>query len=284
MGEQRVAIVTGATSGIGRWIALGLVRAGLHTVLVVRDAGRGAATRAWIAERAPGGTSEVIEADLSLLEQARAAAERIAAKHPRLAVLVNNAGLFSERRRVTAEGHELVLAVNHLAPFVLTQALIDALRNGGPARIVNVGSAASDDTRIDLNDLEGVRNWSRMRAYAQSKLALMMATFAWAERLDGTGVTANVVHPGVVATNIGKVPGLVGIAWTVMMPFMLNAERGADTPVHVALAPELEGVSGRYFKRRKQVQPNPLARDPALAARLWAETERLSGTPEREGA
>lgn len=276
--EQRVAVVTGATSGIGRWIALGLARAGLHTVLVVRDAGRGTATRAWIAERAPGATTEVMAADLSLLAQARAVAERIAAIHPRLAILVNNAGLFSERRRVTAEGHELVLAVNHLAPFVLTQALIDALGNGAPARIVNIGSAASDDARIDLDDLEGVRRWSRMRAYGQSKLALTMATFAWAERLDGTGITANVVHPGVVATNIARVPGLIGIAWRLMMPFMLSAERGADTPLYVALAPELEGVSGRYFKRRKQAQPNPLACDSGLVARLWAETERLCGT------
>lgn len=278
MVEQRVAVVTGATSGIGRWIALGLARAGLHTVLVVRDARRGAATRAWIAERAPGTPTEVIEADLSLLQQARAAAERIVAEHPRLAILVNNAGLFSERRRVTAEGHELVLAVNHLAPFVFTRALIDALGNGAPARIVNIGSAASDDVRIDLNDMEGVRRWGRMQAYGQSKLALMMATFGWAERLKGTGITANVVHPGVVATNIGKVPGLVGIVWTLMMPFMLSAERGADTPLHVALAPELEGVSGRYFKRRKQVEPNPLARDAGLVARLWAETERRSDT------
>lgn len=284
MVEQKVAVVTGATSGIGRWIALGLAQAGLHTVLVVRDAGRGAATRKWIAEQAPGAATEVIEADLSLLAQARAAAERIAAKHPRLAVLVNNAGLFSERRRVTAEGHELVLAVNHLAPFVLTHALIDALRNGAPARIVNVGSAASDDARINLDDLEGVRRWSRLPAYGQSKLALMMATFAWAERLKGTGITANVVHPGVVATNIAKVPGLVGIAWRLMMPFMLSAERGADTPLHVALAPELEGVSGRYFKRRKEMRPNPLARDPGLVARLWADTERLSGTGGRRAS
>jgi NAD(P)-dependent dehydrogenase (short-subunit alcohol dehydrogenase family) len=255
-----------------------LARAGLHTVLVARNAGRGAATQAWIAERAPGAATEVVEADLSLLAQARAAAERIAARHPRLAILVNNAGLFSERRRVTAEGHELVLAVNHLAPFVLTQALIDALRNGAPARIVNIGSAASDGARIDLDDLEGVRRWSSTRAYGQSKLALMMATFAWAERLGGTGITANVVHPGMVATNIAKVPGVVGIAWRLMMPFMLSAERGADTPLHVALAPELENVSGRYFKRRKPVQPNPLARDAGLVARLSAETERLCGT------
>lgn len=276
MDEQKVAVVTGATSGIGRWIALGLARMGLRTVLVARDAGRGEATRAWIAERAPGAATELIEADLSSLAQARTAAERIAAAHPRVSILVNNAGLFSERRRLTAEGHELVLAVNHLAPFVLTQALLATLRNGAPSRVVNIGSAASDDARIDLDDLEGMCRWSRMHAYGQSKLALMMATFAWAERLAGTGITANVVHPGVVATKIARVPGLIGIAWTLMMPFLISPERGADTPLHVALAPELAGITGRYFKRRQEVKPNPLARDPALVARLWAETERLS--------
>lgn len=277
MAEQRVAVVTGATSGIGRWIALGLARAGLRTLMVVRDAARGAATGAWIAERAPEAVIEVIQADLSLLADARTVAARIAAEHSRLAILVNNAGLFSERRRVTAEGRELVLAVNHLAPFVLTRGLVEALRNGAPARIVNVGSAASDRARIDLDDLEGLRRWSGLHAYGQSKLALMMATFAWAERLDGSGVTANVVHPGTVRTKIARVPGPIGLVWTVMMPFMISPERGADTPLHVALAPELERVSGRYFKRRREARPNPLARDKALVTRLWAETERLCG-------
>lgn len=277
MVEQRVAVITGASSGIGRWIALGLARAGWRTVLVVRDAARGAATRTWIADRSPGAVTAVIKADLSLLAEARRAAERIAAEHPGVGVLVNNAGVFSERRRVTTEGHELTLAVNHLAPFALTHALIERLRSGSPARIVNIGSAASDGARLDLDDLEGTRQWSGLRAYGQSKLALMMATFAWAERLDGSGVTANVVHPGMVATSIARVPGVIGIAWRLMMPFMLRPERGADTPLHVALAPELAGVTGQYFKRRQPVAPNPRARDRALIERLWAETERLAG-------
>jgi len=278
MVEQRTAVVTGATSGIGRWIALGLARAGFCTILVVRDAVRGAATQQWIAERSPGAATELLPADLSLLSEARAASGRIAAAHPRLSLLVNNAGLFSERRRVTAEGRELVFAVNHLAPFVLTRELLGVLREGAPARIVNVGSAASDNARIELDDLEGARRWSMRHAYGQSKLALMMATFAWAERLQGAGITANVVHPGLVATNIGKRPGMIGLLWKLGMPFMLRPERGADTPLHVALAPELEAVSGRYFKRRQEAEPNKLARDPALMARLWTETERLAGT------
>ena len=285
MSEQRAAVVTGASSGIGRWIALGLARAGWRTLLVVRDAARGEATRTWIAARSPGTVTELVLADLSSLAQARQAAERIAAGHPRIGILVNNAGVFSQRRQMTAEGHELILAVNHLAPFVLTRALIAPLRGGAPARIVNIGSAASDGARLDLDDLDGARNWNGLRAYGQSKLALMMATFAWAERLAGSGITANVVHPGVVATNIARVPGVIGIAWTLMMPFMLRPQRGADTPLHVALAPEVAGITGEYFKRRQPAAPNPLARDRTLVGRLWTKTERLAGsTRERENS
>jgi len=277
MNGEQVAVVTGASSGIGRWIALGLARAGWRTVLVVRDAARGEAARRWIAARVPGAATELVLADLSSLAQARAAAARIASEQPRIGILVNNAGVFSQRRQVTAEGHELILAVNHLAPFVLTRGLLEPLRGGAPARIVNIGSAASDNARLDLEDLEGARNWNGLRAYGQSKLALMMATFAWAERLGGSGIAANVVHPGVVATNIARVPGLIGVVWTLGMPFMLRPAKGADTPLHVALAPELAGVTGRYFKRRRSAEPNPLARDRALSERLWTETERLAG-------
>lgn len=277
MTERRVAVVTGATSGIGQWIALGLARAGMHTVLVARAAGRGEATRAWIAGQSPGASTELVIADLSLLAEAQAAAARIAAAHPCLAVLVNNAGVFTERRRVTAEGHEMTLAVNHLAPFVLTRGLVDALRAGAPARVVNVGSAASDRVRLDLSDLEATRHWRPQRAYGRSKLAIMVATFGWAERLAGSGVTANVVHPGVVATRIAQVPGLIGIAWRLMKPFLISPERGADTPLYVALAPELADVNGRYFKQRAEATPNPMAREAAVQSRLWSETERLCG-------
>lgn len=274
--DQNVAVVTGPTSGIGQWIALGLARAGLHVVLVARDAGRAAATRDWIARQAPQASTEIVQGDLSLLAETRATGGRIAAAHPRLAVLVNNAGVFSERRRVTAEGHELVLATNHLAPFVLTKTLAPALRAGAPARVVNVGSTASDRATLDLDDLEGARRWGMLSAYGRSKLAIMMATFEWAERLKGDGVTANVVHPGVVRTKIAAKPGLVGLFWALGMPFMISPRQGAEGPLRLALASELAGVTGRYFQRTREATPNRLARDPALRARLWAATERLT--------
>ena len=275
MADQKIAVVTGATSGIGQWIALGLARSGHHTVLVARDAGRGEATRRWIAAEAPGASTELVLADLSSLAHARAAGAAMAAAHPRIDVLVNNAGLITPKRTVTAEGHEMILAVNHLAPFVLTEALQGALRAAGTARVVNVGSTASDRATLDVDNLELTTGWNALRAYGRSKLAIMMATFEWARRLPGVAV--NVVHPGVVATKIGAVPGVIGLGWAVLRPFMITQEQGADTPLHVALSPDVAGVTGTYFKKRQRARPNRLANDRALTARLWSETARLAG-------
>ena len=277
MADQKIAVVTGATSGLGAWVALGLARAGYHVVIVARDVGRGAATRDWIAGQARGASTELVVADLSLVAQTRAAGAAIAAAHPRIDVLVNNAGLMTSRRHETAEGHELTLAVNHLAPFVLTGMLEQALRDGAPSRVVNVGSTASDRANMDVDDLEGERGWAPMRAYCRAKLALMMATFEWARRLEGTGVTVNVVHPGVVATRFGDVPGPIGLLWRVARPFLLTAERGADTPLHLALSPMVARQTGQYWKRRRPARPNPQALNAALVDSLWRNTERLTG-------
>jgi len=278
MADQKIAVVTGATAGIGRWIALGVARAGYHVAIIARNAERGAATERWIAERARGASTELVLADLSSLAQTRAAGAAIAERHPRIDLLVNNAGLITSQREVTSEGHERILAVNHLAPFVLTAALEWALRDAAPSRVVNIGSAASDRvSTFDLDDLEGERRWQPLRAYGQSKLAILMATIERAHRLTGTGVDVNVVHPGVVSTGIGAVPGLIGFGWSLMRPFMMKVEQGADTPLHVALAPELTGKTGLYFKKRQPVKPNRLALDPALVTRLWDKTVALTG-------
>ena len=277
MADQKIAVVTGATSGLGEWIAFGLARAGHHVVMVARDAGRAADTQRWIAGKAPGASTEIVLADLSLVEQTRRAGEAIAVAHPRIDVLVNNAGLITARRQMTAEGHETILAVNHLAPFVLTNALDQALRNGAPARVVDVGSTASDRARLDLEDMEGERSWGAMRAYCRAKLALMMATFERARRLQGTGVTVNVVHPGVVATRWGHVPGPIGVGVKLIRPFLLTAEQGADTPLHLALSPLVAGQTGQYWKRRRPARPNRQALDATLVRQLWRATERLTG-------
>ena len=275
--EHRTAVITGATGGIGRWTALGLARSGCRVVLVGRDRARGEAARDWILGQAPGAELELMLADLSSLAATRALGEGIAARHPRLAVLVNNAGVFRARRDRTSEGHDVVLATNHLSPFVLTRELEDALRAGAPSRIVAVGSSTSDGARIDPENLELERGWGMVRAYGQSKLALMMTTFEWARRLDGSGVTANVVHPGTVATGLVRTPGVIGLAWKLMAPWVRSEQQGADTPLHAALAPELAGTTGEYLRDRRVVRPNALARDPVLVGRVWQATERLVG-------
>ena len=272
--EPGTAVVTGATGGIGRWIALLLAQAGHPVVLVGRDRARGEAAQAWVVQQS-GAVPELMLADLSSLAATRALGQAITARHPRIHLLVNNAGVFRARRERTAEGHEVVLAVNHLSPFVLTQGLLGALRAGAPSRIVTVGSSTSDRARIDPANLELDRRWGMVRAYSQSKLAVMMATFEWARRLDGSGVVANVVHPGAVATGLVRTPGVIGLAWRLMAPWLLTEAQGADTPSHVALAPELAAVTGQYFKDRKAVEPNRLARDPVLMGQVWRATERL---------
>ena len=277
MADQKIAVCTGATAGLGQFVALGLARAGYHTVLIVRDRARGEATQRFITARAKGANTELVVADLSSLAQARQAGATITTKFPRVDVLINNAGLVTPRRQVTAEGHEMILAVNHLAPFVLSRALEPALTAGAPSRIVNVGSTASDRATIDVTDLEGERSWNPLRAYGRSKLALMMATFEHARRLEGSAVSVNVVHPGVVATTLGSVPGPIGWGWAALRPFMITPERGADTPLFVALSPQAEGRTGLYWKKSKPARPNREALDKALVRRLWDETARLAG-------
>ena len=163
----------------------------------------------------------------------------------------------------------------------MTRALVPGLRAAakahGSARIVNIGSSTSDRASINPDDLEGKRRWSMVHAYSQSKLALMMTSFGWATRLQGTGVVCNVVHPGTVATKLVRAPGAVGLAWRIMAPFLMNAEQGADTPLHVCLAPEFGTVTGAYVKRRRPVRPNRRTRDKLLVDRVWTVTETLAG-------
>jgi NAD(P)-dependent dehydrogenase (short-subunit alcohol dehydrogenase family) len=268
--------VSGATGGIGRWIALGLARAGHHTILMGRNPARAEAARGWIVERAAHASTEIAIADLSLLAATRELGEAIVARHGKIAVLVNNAGIFDAARHVTAEGHERVLATNLLSPFVLTRALLPALVAGAPSRIVTIGSSTSDSARIDPDRLVLGARWTMVAAYGQSKLAAMMMTFAFATQLAGTGVAANVVHPGLVASGLVRTGGAIGFAWRCMAPFALSEEQGADTPLAAALAPEFATVSGVYLKSRRAVPPNPQARDPILVERVWAATQRLA--------
>lgn len=237
-------------------------------------------TREWIAGRVPEAAIVGIVADLSLLGETRRAAAEILGQAPSLDLLVNNAGILSRQRTETGEGQELTLAVNHLSPFVLTKALLPALHHAQAGRIVMTGSSTSDRAGIDPDALELRRGWRMTRAYARSKLASLMTSFELASQLAGSGTTINVVHPGMVATDLVRSGGVDQFVWRrIIAPFSLTAEAGADTPLYACLSPELAGVSGRYLKRRAPAVPNRRATDADLRIRVLAATERLVETP-----
>jgi NAD(P)-dependent dehydrogenase (short-subunit alcohol dehydrogenase family) len=270
---MNTAVLTGGTSGLGRYVARGLVQAGWRLVLVARDPGKAAALRDWIRQSVPDAPIEVELADLALLGDVRRAAGAIAARHPAIGLLVLNAGTFQTRRVETAEGHEMTLAVNHLSPFVTIGALAPALR-AGLARVVVVGSNSADHAGIDPDDLELRRGWGLATAYPRSKLALLTTSLEWARRL-APEVCLNVVHPGFVATDLVRATGSVGWVWRQLRRLALTPEQGAAVPLRAALDPALAGVRGRYIKTGGFVSPNRRAIDPALAARVWQATEML---------
>jgi Dehydrogenases with different specificities (related to short-chain alcohol dehydrogenases) len=274
--ENRVVLITGATSGIGLATATALARAGARVVMVSRDPRRGESVRAAINRQTGSDQLEVMQADLASLDSIRALAQGFLAAHERLDVLINDAGVFEPHRRLSADGIEMTLAVNLVAPFLLTSLLLERLRQSAPSRIVNVCSAMQASASLDLDDLQFERRPYRMtQSYGQSKLALLMVTKELARRLQGTGVTVNAAHPGWVATNLGNFGGLVGFGWRAMRPFMISPEEGAKTSVYLALSPEATGFSGGYFAKQKRAPSNPIAEDPSLAARLWDTLESL---------
>lgn len=264
------AVVTGATSGIGRWIARGLAEAGFSLSLIARDTARAATTRDWLLAEIPEAEIDWFTADLSLLAETRAAAAAIAAAHPAIGLLVANAGLLVPVREMTAEGHETILATNLLSPLALTEALLPALAAAAPSRVVMTGSSSSDRAALDPADLDLTQGWRMSRAYARSKLALLMMSRAWSSRLAARGVTINVVHPGLVATRIVRHGGIDEWVWRLMRPAMLSPEDGAITPLHACLSPEMAGRTGLYLKRKRVARPNRRVFDADLAARLEA--------------
>ncbi len=270
--KGKTCVVTGATSGIGRVTALELGRRGARLVLVCRDRAKAAAVAAEI------GGAEVVVADLSVQADVRRAAAEVLALCPRLDVLVNNAGALFQERRLTADGLESTFAVNHLAYFLLTLLLLERLKAGGPARVVNVASDAHRPAKtIPFDDLDGARSYSAVARYSESKLANILFTRELARRLEGTQVTANSLHPGGVATGFaGQTRGLLGLFVRLVRPFMLTPEEGARTVVWLASAPEAEGLSGRYFAKCREKRPTRAALDDALARRLWDVSEKLT--------
>lgn len=274
-----VCVVTGASSGIGLETARGLARLGAAVVMVGRDPERLALAARDVGESARGGRVSSLRADLASLSEVRALAARVAEAHPQVHVLVNNAGVWNARRRLTADGHEETFAVNHLAPYLLTRLLLPSLEAAGAARVVTVSSRLHERLRaFDFDDLTLERRYSGLSAYRRSKLANVMFASELARRLAGSGITSNSVHPGDVATRVVRSSRL--LQWgldTIARHFLATPEQGARTSIHVASAPELEGVSGRYFARCRERRPSPVANDREACARLWDLSAELTG-------
>jgi NAD(P)-dependent dehydrogenase (short-subunit alcohol dehydrogenase family) len=276
--EGKVCLVTGATSGIGLVTARELARSGARVVLVGRDPARCESAVRKIAAQTGGREPETLLADLSSQQQVRALADQFRARHGRLDVLVNNAGALWFDRRVTADGLEMTFAVNHIAYFLLTHLLLDTLKASAPSRIVNVASAAHYGATLDFDDLQGERGFAGWRAYCRSKLANILFTYELARRLEGTGVTANTLHPGLVATGFASGNGWRGkLLRTVVRLFAIDEERGAKTTIYLATSPEVADVSGRYFDRQRAVSSSDASRDEEAARRLWRVSEELTG-------
>lgn len=278
----KTCIVTGANSGIGRVTAEALAAAGASVVMISRSRERGEAAASEVRRATGNDAVELILADLSSQAEVRRAAAEFLAGHDRLDVLVNNAGAMHTSRTVTVDGLETTFATNHLAYFLLTNLLLGTLKASAPSRIVNVSSAAHYGSHINFADLQNERRYSAMRVYGQSKLANVLFTYELARRLEGTGVTANCLHPGVVRTGFGKnsdgpIGRLLAGAISIAGAFFISPEEGAETSIYLASSPEVEGVSGLYFAKCKPEDSNVESHDVEVARRLWDESERLTG-------
>jgi len=276
--KEKVCMVTGATSGIGLETVRGLVAQGAVVVAVGRNPEKGSAVVSQIRKATSNPSIELMLADLSEQAQVRRLVEAFKSRYSRLDVLVNNAGAIFLRRQLSADGIEMSFALNHLSFFLLTHLLLDTLKASAPARIVNVSSNMQKHARIDFDDLEGVREYGSFKAYGQSKLCILLFTYELARRLENTGVTVNAVHPGVVGTNIGGNNGWLGRVFVPIYKLLgKSPSKGAETSIFVASAPELQGVTGKYFIDKKPVASSPISYDEAVAKRLWDISARMSG-------
>jgi NAD(P)-dependent dehydrogenase (short-subunit alcohol dehydrogenase family) len=280
--DGRTVLVTGGNTGIGKETAVALAREGARVVFTTRDATKGEVARAEIRDRAGSDTVDVMELDLARLASVRDFADRWAAQHDHLDVLVNNAGVLIGSRRETSDGYEMTFQVNHLGPFLLTNLLRGQLVAGDEARVVNVASTAHTSARngLDFDDLQSTRRYRSFSVYARSKLANVLFTRELARRWDDTGITANSLHPGFVASRFGRdgdTGGFTNMVFPLLKPFALTPEQGAQTQVYVASAPELAGITGGYWAKCAPATPSAAAQDDAAAARLWEVSEQFVG-------
>ena len=281
----KVCLVTGATSGIGKVTATALAAQGAEVIIAGRNQQKAEEAVSRITSETANEAVRYLLADFSDLQQVRGLAWEVKERYLRLDVLVNNAGSFFNTRREAPYGVEMTLLVNHLAPFLLTNLLLDTLQGSAPARIVNVSSDAHRYGTMDFDDLRFQRGYFGMRAYARSKLANVLFTYELSRRLDDSRVAVNALHPGHVATDMWRTNfSFIGPAlkW-VMGFFALTPEQGADNTVYLASSPDVEGITGKYFVKRDAVRSSPLSYGEGVARRLWEVSENLTGLDHMAG-
>jgi NAD(P)-dependent dehydrogenase (short-subunit alcohol dehydrogenase family) len=295
----RICLVTGATSGIGKATAQGLADMGATVALVARNPHKGQATVEEIREKTGNANLDVLVADLSSQAEIRKLADEFKRRYSALHVLVNNAGGIFGERLITLDGIEMTLALDHLAPFLLTNLLLDVLKASAPARIINLTSGAQVMGKINFDDLEGKKRYDGQAAYNQSKLANVLFTYELARRLAphlpsayvkegagqaGSGVSVNCVHPGAVRTNYGREnpTRLLRVVIPLLAPLLRTPEKGAETVLYLATSPEVEGVTGKYFVDKRARPSSKRSYDTQVAARLWQVSEEMTGLAMKE--
>ena len=276
--DGKVVLITGGTSGIGKAAALELAKMGAWVVVTGRNRERGEEALVDLKAKSGSEKIELMLADLAMQAEVRRLVEEFEERHDRLDVLVNNAGVIQSRRTETPDGIETTLAINHLAPFLLTNLLLDLLKKSAPSRIITVSSGAERSGRIDFDDLQSEKRYRAFPVYGMTKLANIMFTFELAGRLEGTGVTANCLHPGSVNTNFAENNrSPFTLLFRAFKPFMRSPEEGADTVVYLAASPEVEGMSGKYLVDRKVTSASDEAYDESVRKRLWEVSKELTG-------
>ena len=273
--QGKTVVITGATSGIGEVAAVDLATQGARIVFVARDAAKATKLMERLTVLGPAVAHDWVQADLTSLAAMKAAGEALAAKAPLIDVLINNAGVIHARREVTVDGLEKTFAVNHMAYFMITERLRGQLNPAG-GRIVSTSSTAHNWAKLDFTDLQATKRYSTMGAYGLSKLCNILWTRELARRLAGTGVTANCLHPGGVATNFGHNNRLIKIVTTLGKRFMLTPTQGADTLIWLASSPDVTGKTGGYWSKRNLTEPSATAQDDAAAVKLWDESVRIA--------
>jgi NAD(P)-dependent dehydrogenase (short-subunit alcohol dehydrogenase family) len=270
----KVCVVTGANAGIGKETSIGLAKLGATVVMVCRDGGRAEKALREIKQQSGSDRVELMICDLSSQKSIRRFVDEFKRQHDRLDVLVNNAGVFLRQRSLTEDGIESTFAINHLGYFLVTNLLLDLMKQSSPSRIVNVASTAHRYGKLDVNAWVSAREYSAFGAYANSKLANVLFTYELARRLEGTDVTANCLHPGAVASNLFS--GLPGLLEAVIKLVTISPERGARTSIYLASSPNVQGISGKYFARRRPEKSSEASYDLEAARRLWEVSEELT--------